>query len=352
MGARGGAEDSDVRRQPADPAVAMSSPVSAAMNVRVQNMNETDNYPVALSAVEGPVLSEVEGWLVTTRWTWRDSPGIMHTPFPTRRPQMSGSAPAPVPSIRGRFVWHELMTTDVAGAKAFYTKALGWGTQKFDGPFDYTMWTLSEAPIGGLMELPEKARQAGVPPHWLASIGTPNVDETVARTSALGGKVLAPAFDIPNVGRYAVLADPQGAAFAVYTPSMEYPPEADANVGEVSWHELLTTDFEAGFRFYADLFGWEKTTAMDLGPMGTYQMYGRGGREYGGMFNKPADMPAPPHWLLYVRVPDVNTSVEQIKALGGQILNGPMEVPGGDLIAQCLDPQGAAFAIHSKAAKA
>jgi predicted enzyme related to lactoylglutathione lyase len=244
------------------------------------------------------------------------------------------------------------MTTDVDRARDFYTRTMGWGTQKFDGPSDYTMWTLASTPIGGLMALPEQARAAGAPPHWLASIGSADVDATIARAVDLGGRVLVQAFDIPTVGRYGVLADPQGAVFAVYTPSMEYPPEAEPQVGEVSWHELATTDHEAALRFYTDLFGWEKTTAMDMGAMGTYQMYGRGERTYGGIYNKPPEMTAPAHWLLYVRVPDVKQSIEQIAGLGGTILNGPMEVPGGDLIAQCLDPQGAAFAVHSKAARA
>ena len=265
---------------------------------------------------------------------------------------MSASAPAPVPSIRGRFVWYELMTTDVPAAMDFYTKALGWGTQKFDGPIDYHLWTNAGAPVGGVMALPEEARAARTPPHWLAAIGSADVDATVTRASQLGGRVLAEAMDIPNVGRYAVLADPQGAAFSIYTPAMEYPPEADPRVGEVSWHELATTDPEAAYRFYEDLFGWEKTTAMDMGAIGTYQMYGRAGREYGGIFNKPAEMPGPPNWLLYVHVEDVTTSIAGITGLGGTILNGPMEVPGGDLIAQCMDPQGAAFAVHAKAKKA
>jgi predicted enzyme related to lactoylglutathione lyase len=200
------------------------------------------------------------------------------------------------------------------------------------------------------MDLPEQARGAGVPPHWMAYIGTPDVDGTVDRAKTLGASVLVEPMDIPNVGRFATLKDPQGAAFSVYTPGNEPQPETDPAVGQVSWHELATTDNRAAFAFYQNLFGWENQQEMDMGPMGTYLMYGRSGRMYGGIYNKPADMPAPPHWLLYMRVPDANTSVAQIKDLGGTLLNGPMEVPGGDLIAQFLDPQGAAFAIHSKKA--
>jgi predicted enzyme related to lactoylglutathione lyase len=116
---------------------------------------------------------------------------------------------------------------------------------------------------------------------------------------------------------------------------------------EFSWHELATTDHSAAFEFYQALFGWNKTESMDMGPMGIYQMYGRGEMTLGGMFNKSEDMPGPSAWLLYIEVEDVDHTARKVQELGGKILNGPMEVPGGGRIAQCMDPQGAAFAIHS-----
>lgn len=262
---------------------------------------------------------------------------------------MPAPAPTPSPAIRGRFVWYELMTTDPSAAKEFYTKALGWGHQKWEGPMDYSMWTLEGTPVGGVMTLPEEARTAGAPPHWMAYVGTPDVDATIARAQEIGGSVAWPAMDVPTVGRMAGLRDPQGAMFAIYAPAEEPQPEADAVPGRVSWHELATTDFEAAARFYGDLFGWEKAKAHDMGPLGIYQEFGRGGRMLVGMFNKPAEMPFPPHWLLYVMVDSVEEAVARITKGGGKILNGPMPVPGGDMIAQCLDPQGAAFAIHAKA---
>jgi predicted enzyme related to lactoylglutathione lyase len=120
-------------------------------------------------------------------------------------------------------------------------------------------------------------------------------------------------------------------------------------VGEISWHELTTTDHAKAYDFYQKLFGWEKTSAMDMWEMGEYQMYGRGEETLGGMWTKPADLPMPPNWLYYIRVANVDDAAERIKTLGGQVLNGPMDVPGGDRIAQCMDPQGAAFAVHSRA---
>ena len=252
---------------------------------------------------------------------------------------------------RGRFCWYDLMTTDPDGAKSFYGRVAGWGTTVWDGGVGpYTMWTNGEQPLGGVMELPESARTAGSPPHWLAYVSTPDVDATAKRVAELGGKVLVPPAGIPTVGRYAVFADPQGACFAGFTPEADTPGhDAAPQVGEFSWHELATTDLDAAWAFYSDLFGWVKTEAMDMGPAGLYQMYGREGQMLGGIYNKPAEMPFPPHWLQYVRVPDVHQAVEVVKELGGQVLNGPMEVPGGSWIAQCMDPQGAAFAVHHTA---
>ena len=179
-------------------------------------------------------------------------------------------------------------------------------------------------------------------------MATPDVDATAARTRELGGQVWVEPMTIPTVGRFAVLADPQGAMFAVYKPEGEPAGHDGAPaIGEHSWHELATTDHEAAFAFYQDLFGWQKTSSVDMGPAGLYQMYCRvEGVPLGGMFNKPAEMPGPPAWLCYVRVDDVHRKVEAVKAAGGQVINGPMEVPGGDWIAQCLDPQGGMFAIH------
>lgn len=249
----------------------------------------------------------------------------------------------------GRFVWYELMTTDPDKAKPFYEDVVDWGSQPWNGPTPYTMWMNGSEPIGGLMELPEEARKMGAPPHWLAYISTPDVDATVDKAKGLGANVLFGPMDIPTVGRVCGLADPQGAMFAVFTPADHQPGAAwPRNPGDMSWHELATTDADAALDFYQQLFGWKKNSDFDMGPMGMYHMYGLDGDDYGGIFNKPADMPAPPHWLLYAMVTDIDDAVDRVKKNGGQVLNGPMEVPGGDMVAQCMDPQGAMFALHAK----
>ncbi len=255
------------------------------------------------------------------------------------------------PIARGRFVHYDLMTSDVDSAVDFYTRLAGWQTTPWQGEGDpYTMWTNNGVPLGGVMPLPEEANAAGAPPNWIAYVMVPDTDATVERTEALGGSVIVPATEIPNVGKFSILLDPQGGAFAIFTPLGEAPGDDEPpKIGEFSWHELATTDWEAAFEFYHAVFGWEKTEAMDMGDMGIYQMYGRGGQSLGGMFNKPAEVEGPPGWLYYIMVEDANQAALTLQMLGGQLMNGPIEVPGGDLVAHCLDPQGGRFAIHSLA---
>lgn len=247
--------------------------------------------------------------------------------------------------IRGRFVWHELMTTDPQAAGTFYSKVLPWKTQPSGMP-DYTLWVAGKTQTGGLMAQPESARQSGAPPSWLIYIGTPDVDATAAAAERLGGKVLKAPADIPGVGRYAVLADPQGAAFAVFKPGAPAPDGAAAT--DFSWHELATSDQHAALTFYSELFGWSRGPAHDMGPSGTYQLIEHGGAQVGGAY-KLMDASKPPHWLTYIRVASVDKAAAAAKAAGGRVTQGPMEVPGGSRIAQILDPQGGAFAVHELA---
>ena len=256
----------------------------------------------------------------------------------------------------GRFVWYDLITTNVPAATAFYTSVAGWGTQDFDmGPGGkYQMWTVAGVPVGGVVQLTPAMGAPGTPPHWMAHVSVPNVDESAAQVVSLGGKVLSPPSDIPTVGRYAVVADPQGAAINLFTPLQGSAPQAFApKVGEFSWHELATSDHRAAFSFYSKVLAWENQGSNDMGPpMGEYLMFGQGGdparpAPYGGMFTMSPDMRMPPGWVYYIRVASADETVATIKSLGGQVLHGPVDVPGGDRIAQCMDPQGAMFAVHS-----
>jgi predicted enzyme related to lactoylglutathione lyase len=213
------------------------------------------------------------------------------------------------------------------------------------GPTPYTMWTMGEKPLGGIGKL--EPGKGG--PHWLGYISTPDIHQTVKEAVDLGGKTLVPPTSIPTVGMFSILSDPHGAVFAAFTPEVSAPGhEGEAELGEFSWHELATHDYPAAFRFYERLFGWEKMTEMDMGPSGVYFMFGRKGVMLGGMFNSSEQMPAPIGWLHYVLVDDIDRAVAAVKAGGGTIMVGPMEVPGGDMIAQCMDPQGAMFAVHAR----
>jgi uncharacterized protein len=246
-----------------------------------------------------------------------------------------------------RFVWHDLMTTDTTGAKSFYSEVAGWGTQE-ENP-QYIVVTNNGVPLGGMMEVNEEMRKIGVPTHWLPAVGVDNVDETVAKAIALGGKAMGAAMDIPDIGRYALMRDPQGAIFALYAPSDGQMPGHDGmqEKGEFSWHELTTSDYNAAFEFYSKIFGWEKKGEHDMGPMGIYLMFGKGSDTYGGMVTKTAEMTLPLNWLSYIKVADAKATTEALPKLGAKVMNGPMEVPGGDWITVLADPQGAIVAVHS-----
>jgi predicted enzyme related to lactoylglutathione lyase len=248
---------------------------------------------------------------------------------------------------RGRFVWFDLLTSDPIVPKAFYPSVTGWGTEAWNGgASDYTMWTAHGTPLGGVTKV-SSSRQ---PPHWLAYIATPDVDETATQAENLGARILAPPTNVPAVGSYTVLMDPQGAAFAAFTPLDDAPGhEGEARIGEFSWHELATHDYPAALRFYERLFGWEKSEAIDMGGGNIYQMFSRKGRRLGGMYNRPPDTSGPPAWLHYVLVEDVERAAAAVSTNGGEVVRPPHDVPGGDRIVECRDPLGARFALHQRA---
>lgn len=258
------------------------------------------------------------------------------------------------PNRLGRFVWHELLTNDVAAALAFYTKVVGWKTQDFEGNPSYKLLVGSRGPSSGVMEMPEEARSMGARPNWTTYIGTPDVDATSNRVEELGGRILRAPADIPNVGRFSIVQDPQGATFALFTspPNSPAMPGGPPAIGEYSWHELATTDLDGAWSFYSELFGWVKMDSMPMGDLGVYQMYGMDGEMMGGMYLKPAQMQGPPSWLPYVLVKDTRAATATATSLGSMIVNGNMEVPGGDLITMAVDPEGVLFAVHSKKAAA
>lgn len=251
-----------------------------------------------------------------------------------------------LPPTAGRFCWHELMTTDPAGAIKFYGKLAGWTAEALPQDPTYQILKARGTMIGGVMELPQQARQMGSPSHWVPCVEVSDVDDTVRKATNMGGKIYVSPADIPNMGRFAVLADNQGATFAVYRSTTGISADTEPGMGEFSWHEMIAGNLDSAWNFYQALFGWVKGQAMDMGPAGIYQIYRNAGgsRDLGGMYTKPADMPGPPHWLCYVNVPSAAKSGDYTTKNGGKVTMGPMEVPGGGHIIAGLDPQGAAFA--------
>lgn len=253
-------------------------------------------------------------------------------------------------TLLGRPVWYELMTTDTAAAETFYKNVVGWTAGPFEGsPNPYTVFKRKgDLGVAGLMKQPDGMN---MPPFWAMYLAVPNFDEALAHIKRLGGSELSPVIDVPTVGRLQMVKDPQGAAFYIIQPAPQGErPEEAPEIGEGSWHELMTTDAPAAMTFYTEVFGWQPGETMDMGPeMGKYYMFNRSHGMIGGMMNKPKELAhVPPNWGIYFRVPDINAAVQRIEAGGGKILNGPMEVPGGDLVVNAMDPQGAAFSLHEK----
>ncbi|WP_166041121.1 VOC family protein [Sphingosinicella sp. YJ22] len=255
----------------------------------------------------------------------------------------------------GSFIWYELLTTDLDGARDFYGAVVGLviPAEPTPGPMDYRMiGTPGGETVGGTMQLTPAMSEGGARPGWFGYVGVDDVDATVTKIAAAGGQVKMPPTDIPQAGRIAMVADPQGAPFYVMRPTP--PPGAEdtdscvfhpEKAGHVAWNELHARDGANAFDFYADQLGWEKSDAMDMGPMGTYQMFKVGGTDQaiGGMMTSP-EMPQPT-WLYYFNVPDIDETLERIKANGGKVNYGPGEIPGGYFIIQGNDPQGAMFAV-------
>src|SRR5580698_6467156 len=249
-------------------------------------------------------------------------------------------------SSHGRFVWYELMTTDIETAKAFYANVVGWGTRDSSASgLPYSLFTSGDSPVAGLMNVPMGARRTGVTPQWMGYVAVDDVDAAVDRIKQLGGAVHVPPTDLPNISRFSVVADPQTATLAlVKGRNSGRAPSAELEApGRVGWHELLAADWEKAFAFYGELFGWQKADSH-TGMMGTYQGFSTGGKTIGGMLTKPATLPFP-YWLYYFNTDDVQAAAKRVEAGGGQILFGPTAVPGGAWIVHCTDPQGAIFAL-------
>jgi hypothetical protein len=252
-------------------------------------------------------------------------------------------------AIPGSFVWYEYMGDDAKAAAEFYAHVVGWTAKDSGMPgMAYTILYAGDYGVGGVMTTPPEAKTMGARPGWVGYVWVEDVDAAAAKLAAAGGSVKRPGADIPRVGRFAVVADPQGAVFMLFRdaggePPPPPPPDAPGLVG---WRELHAGDGAKAFDFYSGLFGWTKRRAMDMGAMGVHQLFGLAGGEadYGGVMTRAPQGPGP-FWLYYFNVPAIDAAVARVKAKSGQIANGPMKGPDGPWIVRAIDPEGAPFAL-------
>ena len=250
----------------------------------------------------------------------------------------------------GRFVWYDQMSNDMTASASFYKNVIGWNlvaNTLNDSP--YTVLAAGETMVGGLMPIPEDAARTGVRPAWMGYIGVDDVDAYAAKVKAAGGAVHRPPSDIPNVGRFAVASDPTGAGFVLFRgQGAAAPAHDDSKPGHFGWRELRAGDRETAYAFYSHLFGWTKGESFDMGPMGVYKLFNIGGQSEGGIMTRPPQSPVP-HWLFYINVEAADAAAARVKANGGQVLNGPHQVPTGQWALQALDSQGAVFGLLAPA---
>lgn len=258
-----------------------------------------------------------------------------------------------MPNTHGDFLWYELMTPDADAAQAFYSGLVGWTFKDSGMPdTDYRLFSAGAAEVGGVMPLTPEMLSGGAHPAWAGYIGVDDVDASAAAIKAAGGSIHMEPWDIPGVGRMAFVADPQGAMFYIMRGSIEGEVSTsfakhEPMPGHCAWNELASSDQNGAKAFYGKLFGWMQEGGMDMGPLGQYEFWQAGGDNPYGVGAVMSLMPGMPTsmWTYYFRVPDIDKAAEYTKANGGQILQEPVEIPGGEFSFNGMDPQGAAFGL-------
>lgn len=247
----------------------------------------------------------------------------------------------------GRFVWHDVMTTDTQAAQAYYSEVIGWQMTDSGMPDGvYTLLMNGDRMAGGLMPIPDDAQAAGAQPAWMGYIGVEDVDAKAKDIVGAGGAIHRVPADIPGIGRFAVAADPFGAGFIIFQGNGEPDPESVPFMapGHIGWNELHGGDLDASCAFYQKLFGWTKGERVDMGGGVIYQTF-HTGDEHSSVGMMKAMDGTPPHWAFYISVADFDAAVERASASGGKKLMEPCEVPGGAWICPFTDPQGAHFSL-------
>jgi predicted enzyme related to lactoylglutathione lyase len=254
--------------------------------------------------------------------------------------------------VTSRFIWYELLTTNVDAAHRFYGDVLGWTLRSGQEPgMDYRMINAPDGEaIGGVLQLTDDMKKGGARPVWLGYLSVADVDATVSAIEAQGGTTQMPPMTI-HAGRIAMVSDPQGAPIYVMTPA---PPAGQPDaastafsrtaVGHCAWNELATSDPKAAFAFYTKQFGVLDGGTMPMGPNGDYQFINDEDGMIGAIMNSSAGN-RPSMWTYYFRVANIDAAKKTVESGGGTVMHGPQEIPGGDHIIIATDPQGAVFAL-------
>jgi predicted enzyme related to lactoylglutathione lyase len=256
-------------------------------------------------------------------------------------PEVTSHAP-------GSFCWIELGTSDTDGAKKFYSALFGWDPVDMPAGPDmiYTMLKLRGLDIGAMYKLGAEEAKHGIPPHWNTYVAVASADEAAKKATALGGKILAEAFDVMDVGRMAIIQDPQGATFCVWQAKNHIGFRLFGETGSFGWDELWTTDRKKAAEFYKGLFGWGAKEGDMAGTGGVYTEWTNNGQSIGGMLEITPDMgPMPPNWLPYFMVDDCNATADKASSLGAKIFVPPTDIPTVGRFSVIQDPQGATFCI-------
>jgi uncharacterized protein len=245
----------------------------------------------------------------------------------------------------GCFAWYELLTTDAAAARTFYSRVVGWGTRDASTTaFPYSVFTSGSVEVVGLMELPPDARRMGAAPRWVGYVWVEDIDGTAERLKQLGGRIYVPPTD-SNIGRVSIVADPQTATLGMVGGLKRGGAAGEPDEpGLIGWHELLAEDAGKAFAFYRALFDWQ-AVGSEKDPLESYQPFAVDGRTVGGVFNKLPRAPVP-FWLYYINVADMDAALAAVHSGGGKVVQGPFELMAGHWICRCIDPQGAMFALQ------
>jgi hypothetical protein len=241
----------------------------------------------------------------------------------------------------GAFVWHECLTSDSARAQSFYAELLGWEIEVWKpGELDYSMIKVGDATHGGFWQA-----EGGIPSHWLGHVCVEDVDAAAARVEPAGGSILRPRMEVPEVGAFVIVQDPQGAVVSIYQAETEPP----ASEGVFVWDELLTDDVEAAKAFYGAVYGWT-AEEMDLEGGGSYTLFNRNdGSNVAGCMAKPSDMAAPSMWIPYMGTDDIDATAAKATSLGAAVYMTPFDVAGVGRVAVLGDPTGATFGLFKPA---